>query len=450
MDPAHRGYVVLTCVPGRYFPVLNGASVPLFSYETGYMQAHTAIYTDNTSEKEAFAKKLLGGMAPRELSFLKGGRGAYFSNSTLSEFLDTEARYDRSGLYLEGRTLRSLSSGERKKALLGYLLGKEPDFLILDNLFDNLDPPSREALKEVLETQSGNILLIQFLSRSQDLLKCMKNKAFLSGDQIRDFPNYIPDTEYMQTHRFTGALPPAPGASPSLPKVLIDFRKVNLSYGGRPILSQIEWKMEKGDFWELRGPNGSGKTSLITMIIGDNPKAYGQELYLFGIRKGSGESVWDIKSKIGYFTPALTDRFRGNHTAEAMLISGLLDSVGLYLKPTDQQRTLAQSWLALLGLSDLARIQFRNLSEGHQRLLMCARAMIKHPPVLILDEPTAGLDEASAGLVISLVQKMAAESETAILFVSHRQEPGLKAPKVLELVPGKGGSKGIIHNFITP
>lgn len=414
------------------------------------MRAHTAIYTDNSSEKEAFAKKLLRGAAPPELSFLNEGRGAYFSNSSLSEFLETEARYDLSGLDLKGRTLRSLSSGERKKALLRHLFGKQPDFLILDNLFDNLDPPSREALKEVLEKHSRDLLLIQFLSRSQDLLRCMKNKAFLSGNHIRNFPDYDPETEKTQPQRFTGPLPPAPEVPPSLPKVLIDFRKVNLSYGQAPILSQIEWKIEKGDFWELRGPNGSGKTSLITMIIGDNPKAYGQELYLFGNRKGSGESVWDIKAKIGYFTPALTDRFRGNHTAEAMLISGLLDSVGLYVKPTDQQRTLAHSWLALLGLSDLGRTQFRNLSEGHQRLLMCARAMIKHPPVLILDEPTAGLDEASAGLLISLVQKMAAESETAILFVSHRKEPGLKAPKILELVPGKAGSKGIIHNLLSP
>lgn len=364
--------------------------------------------------------------------------------------METEARYDLSGLNLKGRTLRSLSSGERKKALLEHLLAKQPDFLILDNLFDNLDSTSREALKDVLETRSGNLLLVQFLSRSEDLLECIKNRAFLSGDLLLGFPDYTPEVVQIKGERFTGALPPPPDTSPTLPEVLIDFRKVDMNYGPTPILSQIDWKIEKGDFWELRGPNGSGKTSLITMIIGDNPKAYGQELYLFGNRKGSGESVWDIKAKIGYFTPALTDRFRGNHTAEAMLISGLLDSVGLYVKPTDQQRTLALSWLALLDLSHLAKIQFRNLSEGHQRLLMCARAMIKHPPVLILDEPTAGLDEASAGLLISLVQKMAAESRTAILFVSHRNEPGLQAPKVMELLPGKTGSRGVIHTSLSP
>ncbi|MGB5189847.1 ATP-binding cassette domain-containing protein [Robiginitalea sp.] len=409
------------------------------------MRAHTAIYTDNTSDKEAFARKLLHGEAPPALSFLNGEKGAYFSNSSLSGFLEAEARYDYSDINLDGRTLKTLSSGERKKALLKHLLEKQPDFLILDNLFDNLDPSSREALKGILEARAGDLLLVQLLSRSQDLLECIQNKAFLSGDRIMGFPNYTPETAKTHSARFTGALPPAPDPPPSLPEVLIDFRKVDLSYGPTPILTQIEWAIKKGDFWELKGPNGSGKTSLITMIIGDNPKAYGQELYLFGNRKGSGESVWDIKAKIGYFTPALTDRFRGNHTAEAMLISGLLDSVGLYIAPTDRQRALARSWLALLGLSDRARTQFRNLSEGHQRLLMCARAMIKHPPVLILDEPTAGLDAASASLLISLVQKMAAESDTAILFVSHRKEPGLQAPNILELLPGKTGSRGVIH-----
>ena len=176
----------------------------------------------------------------------------------------------------------------------------------------------------------------------------------------------------------------------------------------------------------------------------------GRNSIFLEIARAVGKVSGISKLKLGTSPPPLPTGSAGNHTAEAMLISGLLDSVGLYVKPTDQQRTLAQNWLALLGLSDRGRTQFRNLSEGHQRLLMCARAMIKHPPVLILDEPTAGLDEASAGLLISLVQKMAAESETAILFVSHRKEPGLKAPKVLELKPGKAGSKGIIHDFITP
>ncbi len=409
------------------------------------MPAHTAIYTDNNSSKTELAKKILKGAAPEPLAFLNGKRGVFFSNTSLGAFLEAEARYDLSGLNLGNRTLKSLSSGERKKALLLHLFQQNPDFMILDDLFNNLDQASRQALKSELKSRANRILLLQFLSRAEDLLPYIEQRAQLSGSRIIGFPNYTPPSPGTLLEVYKRELPPAPAPEVSLPDVLIEFRNVDLSYQSSRILHKINWRIEKGDFWELRGPNGSGKTSLITMIIGDNPKAYGTELYLFGTRKGSGESVWDIKEKIGYFTPALTDRFRGNHSAEAMLISGLLDSVGLYTKPTDQQRLLAGRWLELLGLSDLGNVLFGKLSQGHQRLLMCARAMIKHPPVLILDEPTAGLDESSAALLIALVRKMAAESQTAIIFVSHRKEPGLQASKVLELHLGDEGSRGIIH-----
>ena len=409
------------------------------------MLPHTAIYTDNNSFKKEFAEQLLKGSTPEDLSFLRGLKGAYFSNSSLDNFLEAEARYDRSGLNLGQRTLKSLSSGERKKALLKYLLNQKPEFLILDDVFNNLDTASREDLKTDLQKRGANLIVIQFLSRTEDRLSFIEKGAFLSGNQLSGFPNYSPLQNPLKLDIYDGKLPPPPGPDIPLPDILIEFRKVNLSYQESRILKNIDWKIKQGEFWELRGPNGSGKTSLITMIIGDNPKAYGKDLFLFGSRKGSGESVWDIKEKIGYFTPALTDRFRGNHKAEAMLISGLLDSVGLYIKPTDQQQILARKWLALLGLSDLSNVLFRKLSEGHQRLLMCARAMIKHPPLLILDEPTAGLDEASAQLLIALVRKMAKDSRTAIVFVSHRKEPGLQADNILELLPGHQGSQGKIH-----
>ncbi len=411
---------------------------------------HTAIYTDNSSAKEALAQKILKGAAPGVLSFLGGKKGGYFSNSGLSEFLEAEARHDQSGLPLGGRTLKSLSSGERKKALLEFLFREQPDFLILDNLFDNLDQRSRQQLTKELLLRSEETLLLQFLSRPEDLLPCIRYSGFLSGSEILGFPGYHPADPVAKAGVFAGRLPSPPVQTGALPEVLVEFRGVDLTYGSSRILHHIDWKIRKGEFWELRGPNGSGKTSLITMIIGDNPKAYGKELYLFGKRKGSGESVWDIKEKIGYFTPSLTDRFRGTHKTEDMLISGLVDSVGLYTKPTDQQRFLARQWLELLGLSSQGDVLFRKLTEGHQRLLMCARAMIKHPPLLILDEPTAGLDGASAALLVSLVRKMAQESETAILFVSHRKEPGLDAPRIFELHPGPGGSSGRARRRDTP
>ncbi|WKX74833.1 ABC transporter ATP-binding protein [Zobellia laminariae] len=159
------------------------------------------------------------------------------------------------------------------------------------------------------------------------------------------------------------------------------------------------------------------------MITGENPKGYGQELYIFGRKKGTGESVWEIKKRIGYFTPSMTDKFTGYHSVSHMIISGFYDSVGLYINPTEAQLRLAKEWLTLIGLWDMKDALFHDLSMGQKRLIMCARAMIKHPPLLILDEPTAGLDDDSAALFVALVNKFATQSNTTVIFVSHRKEP---------------------------
>ena len=147
-----------------------------------------------------------------------------------------------------------------------------------------------------------------------------------------------------------------------------------------------------GESVAVTGPSGSGKSTLLQMITGDSHKGYGQDLTLFGHKKGSGESVWDLKENIGYYAPAITDRFRGYHTLEHMVISGLHDSIGLYVQPTDAELNLAGHWLKMLGLQHNKATYFRDLSTGEKRLVMLARAMVKHPPLLILDEPTAGLD----------------------------------------------------------
>ncbi len=404
---------------------------------------HTAVYTDNKSRKDVFARSLLKGRLPAELSFLSGLSGGLFSNGRIADFLEEEARHEFSELNPERkRQLRTFSSGERKKALLRYLLKDRPDFLILDDPFDNLDREFQEAFRIELMELSGSVILIQLLSRPADRLEVAQQSAFLEGEHLTGFPDYDPAEVGSPERKLSGTIPAAPEQDIPIPRELVRFSNVSVRYGDTPILNEISWIIRRGEFWELRGPNGSGKTTLITMITGDNPKAYGQDMALFGIPKGSGESVWEIKERIGYFTPAMTDRFSGQHTVSNMLISGLTDSVGLYVRPGDAQRQLAAQWLRLLGMESLGQTYFRDLTAGQQRLVLCARAMIKHPPLLILDEPTAGLDQQAALLVVALIRKMAGESRTAIIFVSHRQEPGLQADQVFELMPSKSGSTG--------
>jgi molybdate transport system ATP-binding protein len=302
----------------------------------------------------------------------------------------------------------------------------------------------QETFKNILGKIASEINMVLLISRSEDLLPFVTNYAVLEGSKLVILDERSEFTGRME-HRALNpdtAIPSAPELPCKPVDPLILLKNVSVSYSGKPILRDINWRIRPGEFWQLAGRNGSGKTTILSMITGDNPKGYGQELYIFGRRKGSGETVWDIKRQLGYFTPAMIDRFRGYHSLEHMLISGLTDSIGLYLRPTEAQIRIANEWLHLLGLEGFRDTYFHDLSTGMQRLVMCARAMIKHPPLLILDEPTAGLDDNSAALFVSLVNKFALESSTAIVFVSHRAEPGLRPNAVFQLEMSARGSVG--------
>lgn len=403
-----------------------------------------AILIDNNSHTKALIQGLMDNKPIRGLDGLSHSKGLLFSRSEIEHYMEEEQRHDIKVL-TQGRSqsLKTMSSGEQKMALLNHLLQQQPDFLILVNPFDNLDVEAQSQLRKELKAIGSVRVLVQVVGRVEDILENTTDYFHLQGDHLRPCPS---KEAFWQARVQTAA--PLGSIPPPLHKVgwelgdLVHFQGVSVSFGQRQVLEQIHWRVKSGEFWQLIGPNGSGKSTLLSMITGDSHKGYGQDLTLFGQRKGSGESVWDLKKYMGYFTPSLTDSFKGYHNLEQMVISGIHDSIGLYVIPTDSERQLAHSWLRLLGLFDQRETYFRDLSMGEKRLVLMARAMIKHPPLLILDEPTAGLDAASAALLVALVNKMAEESQTAILFVSHRKEPGLQARFHFTLEPGVRGSQG--------
>jgi molybdate transport system ATP-binding protein len=224
---------------------------------------------------------------------------------------------------------------------------------------------------------------------------------------------------------------------------LVQLNSVSVHYGTKDVLDNVQWTIKSGEFWQLVGPNGAGKSTLISMITGDNPRAYGQDMILFGRKKGSGESIWDIKRQIGYFTPSMIEQFTRVDTVENMIISGLNDSVGLYINPSDMQKDIAKGWMDSLGSAYKNRT-FQSLSLGQQRMVMVARAMVKYPPLLILDEPTIELDDENSKLFIEMVNAIAAEKKIAIIYVSHRDEPDLQPNKIFELIRTEHGYTGIV------
>lgn len=405
---------------------------------------HYGLAGDFGTSKKGLIADLLEGKFPEELQFLNHKKIGYFSDEFLDRFIEEDSRYGRSGLSAN-RSIRTYSTGEKRKALLQYLIVEKIEILILDNPFDALDQDSVKDLKNRLFELRDEISLIQLVKREEDLLPFIENIIQVREDQISILDRENFSFPYPENIKNLASIPAPLKRYERIPKELIKLKNVSVNYEERPILNNINWNVQKGEFWELSGPNGSGKTTLLSMIYGDNPKAYGQGIYLFGNKKGSGESVWEIKDKIGYFSPAVTELFKGNYSLRDMVLGGLFDSIGLYRTASRIQKSLAVKWLETLQLSDKMNLKFHKASRLEQRMVLIARAMIKHPPLLILDEPGVGLDDESALMLVCLINRIASESETAIIFVSHRKEKGLSADKDFRLIPAECGAIGIVQ-----
>lgn len=396
---------------------------------------------------EALAQRILEGAFSHALP-LNSKTGYIFSAKAIEQFLWEEEHHDILDIKVQyGQTLRSMSSGERKRVFLAHLLQKQPDFLVLVNPFDHMDIVHREKFIAELSELAKTATLIQIAQRTDNFLPVMTLFSEVSKDELSPFTDF---SSFQKNRNSENSSPQIRLPEPIHPmpfdgSELVVFDGVSVSYGEKKVLQDITWRIRKKQFWQLMGPNGSGKTTLLTMITGENPKGYGQNFTLFGQKKGSGESVWDLKSFMGYFTPAMVDQFRGYHSALHMVLSGLHDSVGLYQTPSDAEIQSAEVWLELIGLQNQRKVFFKDLGEGQKRLVLLARAMIKSPSLLILDEPTAGLDEKSTALFIHIVNQIAVETNTSIVFVSHKVEKGLQPQYIFELVPSKNGSTGIVR-----
>lgn len=361
------------------------------------------------------------------------------SPKTILKFVNEELIHDRKEIKeLVGQNLSTMSSGERKKAYLDYMLSLKPQTLVLDHFLDNLDGESRIIYHDKIMECSKYTDIINIYSRTEDHLSFIEGNLTYDDDQEQDTES----GNKKALSSFT-SVPPPPKEYLPYDGSLIEFHNVCVSYLDKPILNRISWQIDVGDFWHLYGPNGTGKTTLLSMINGDNPKAYGQDIWLFGQKKGSGETIWDIKQKVGYFTSNMTFQFKRLQHVKDMITSGFYDSIGLYVTPSDHHTLLANQWISFLGLDHLADVPFIKLSLCHQRIVMIARAMVKHPLLLILDEPSVDLDEESTRLVTALINKISQESATTIIYVSHRIEPGLSPTHEYQLVADQNGSIGI-------
>jgi molybdate transport system ATP-binding protein len=393
-------------------------------------------------------ENILNGNLLQPVISLSGLQGALYADAAVNTIIAEELLHDKFEITTPtNSSLKSMSSGEQKKALLQYIIGKKPGFIVVDNIPDNLDAGAQQNITTALQQIAAHTIIIQIIHRKKDLLPFITDVVTLNNNTLFKQQSI---TEYLQIeytnnkNYFTANIPPALQHYNLPAGPLVQLTEVSVSYEGRPVLHNINWTIHPGEFWQLTGQNGTGKSTILSLITGDNPKAYGQNLLLFGYQKGSGESVWDIKKYIGYLTPNMAQFFPRLDSVEKMLLSGFFDSVGLYTRPNETQIKTAHQWLQFIGLYDYKNEPFCFLPLGKQRMVLVARAMVKHPPLLILDEPTAGLDDDSAAIFTTLINAIAAKSTTAIIYVSHQKEEGLNPQHIFKLTAAINGSEGIV------
>ncbi|OAT24284.1 molybdate ABC transporter ATP-binding protein ModF [Proteus myxofaciens] len=336
--------------------------------------------------------------------------------------------------HLLSRRFKYLSTGESRKVLLIQLLMGEPDLLILDEPFDGLDIESRHALNELLtQLHQQNLTIVLILNRFSDIPDFVQHAGLLINCELviqGEKENVLSDSVIGQLSHSESlenlVLPERDvvDAIPALPPTLspIILKNGVVSYNDKPVLHHLNWEVKPQQHWQILGPNGAGKSTLLSLITGDHPQGYSNDLTLFGRKRGSGETIWEIKQHIGYVSNALHQSYRVSSSVRNVIISGFHDSIGIYQAITDKQQKLADEWLALIGLTAQESAPFHSLSWGQQRLVLIVRALVKHPTLLILDEPLQGLDTTNRLLVQRFIDIMISNSNTQLLFVSHHQE----------------------------
>ena len=374
-----------------------------------------------------------------------------------------------------------LSSGELRKHSLSKVLGTEPCLLILDNPFVGLDAASRLVLGEQLRAivQGGKTSLMLVLSREDEIPPFMthvvevKDEVVLPKKRLADWlaergtetcgkEQACSSTESCRTVKTCGpgqacgsgqdcgsaeACGPGQAISagdahcnadspssengpsarcatnpPASSPEIVRLNKVTIRYGERTILKDLDWVVRKGEHWSLTGPNGSGKSTLLGLVCADNPQSYACDISLFGRKRGSGESIWDIKKHIGYVSPELHRSFKRDITAERIVANGLRDFHGLFTKANEEEIRTARKCLERFGAGHLAGTSFLNMSSGEQRIVLLARAFVKNADLLILDEPFHGLDDGNVRMVRGIIEEYCQNPDNTLLMVTHRME----------------------------
>ena len=328
-----------------------------------------------------------------------------------------------------------LSSGELRKFQLTKTLLTAPRILVMDNPFIGLDAPTRELLFNLLEqlTRMGSLQIVLVLSMLDDIPSFITHVVPVDGMEVGEKMEREAYLQAFRTHdsvrvqKEAGFLDELQQRILNLPYDNVNFtsdevvklNKVSIRYGDRTILKELDWIVMRGEKWALSGENGAGKSTLLSLVCADNPQSYACDISLFGRKRGTGESIWEIKKHIGYVSPEMHRAYLKNLPAIEIVASGLHDSIGLYKRPHAEQMSVCEWWMDVFGIAALKDKPFLQLSSGEQRLALLARAFVKDPELLILDEPLHGLDTYNRRRVKKIIEAFCRRQDKTMIMVTH-------------------------------
>jgi molybdate transport system ATP-binding protein len=366
------------------------------------------------------------------------------------------------------RGVTQLSTGEIRKTLIARALMKSPKLLILDEPFDGLDERSRSSLAESIDhlmASSVRVVLVthrvdEIVSHITHVLFVKNGRLFMQGPKeemltsekvSKLFGSNLTLEKVNGRYRVSYGDEKRPKMDLTFfyrdvlhdaPEILVEMKDTTVRYGEFVALDRLNWVMRKGENWAILGPNGSGKSTLLRLILGDNVQGYANQITLFGRRKGTGETLWEIKKRIGVVSSELQIQYRKKMSAYDVIASGFYDSIGLYQYPTEEQKAVVDGWIELLDIGSIAKEPYHHLSYGQKRMILLARAMVKPPLLLVLDEPCHGLDMLNRRRILNIVE-MIGETQTNILYVTnHRDEILNCITHIMKLQRGKVVSQG--------
>lgn len=325
-----------------------------------------------------------------------------------------------------------LSSGELRKYVITRTLFAEARLLIIDNPFIGLDAATRDQLKMLLAAYAArtSTLMVLVLSKTDDIPDFITHVVEVKDRTVAPKvtrEEYLAHLQAIATpaladNKRLSILQLPARTDDYMAEEVVAMHHVTIKYGERTILKDLLWTVRNGERWALRGENGAGKTTLLSLICADNPQSYACNIALFGRQRGSGESIWDIKRHIGYVSPEMHRSYHRDLPAIRIVASGLKDTIGLYAIPTEEEYRQCRWWMDVFGIGELADRSFLQMSTGEQRLVLLARAFVKDPELLILDEPLHGLDDANRQMVKEIIDTFCQRPGKTLIMVTHYEE----------------------------